>query len=132
MINRGPNQTNTCKPSQYHLREVWLCHQRRPQMQRQTGAGPGHGAPRRHRCPRPGVEQQPNPVWGGDDVKVGDEPIALPGTSRDDRPAERRAFPPFAVADRDLEGRRPELQEPTAVHRIDDHCGSVGQGRILG
>jgi hypothetical protein len=39
----------------------------------------------------------------GDDVKLGDERVALPGASCDDRAAERRTFPPFTVADLDVE-----------------------------
>jgi hypothetical protein len=35
------------------------------------------------------------------------------------------------VADGELEGR-PESQAPSAVHRLDGHRGSVGQGRTLG
>lgn len=72
-----------------NLRDVWPCHQRRPQVQYQIRAGQGDGAPRRDRCPRVGVDREPDVVRGGDDVKIGDERAALPGAARADRAAER-------------------------------------------
>ena len=52
-------------------------------------AGQGHGAPCRRRGLRRGVDDQLNAVRGGDDVEIGDECAALPGTGRVDRSAER-------------------------------------------
>ena len=75
--------------AQPDLRDVWPCHQRRPQVQYQIRFGQGDGDPRRDRCPRVGVDREPDVVRGGDDAKIGDERAALPAAARADRAAER-------------------------------------------
>ena len=87
-------RSDACAPrvvQSRNLRDVWPCHQRRPQVQYQIRAGKGHGAPRRDRCPRVGVgvDGKADVVRGGDNVKIGDERAALPGAARADRAAER-------------------------------------------